>query len=182
MVWINRLFIFIVGIILTLTTGFGIAAFYPEPMFPQYPIKLSRPLVPESCYTKSESEISDSCKKILEEENKESEKFQMQQQEYNDKASVHTRTTIFLGVVVGALFATIGIFIIKTSPLLSHGFLLAGLLTMIFAKLVVMVASLGSSIKDVNQARNMGYMEFGILVAVSILVVTLGWFKLKEKK
>ena len=37
MKWINRLYIFFLGAILAITTGFGLAAFYPQPVAPQYP-------------------------------------------------------------------------------------------------------------------------------------------------
>ncbi len=181
MVWVNRLFIFIVGIILTLTTGFGIAVFYPEPIAPLYPAKLTRPSAVNNCYIGSVNENSAECRKILDEESKAVDEYQKQQEVYNDKSSVHTRTTIFLGVIVGAVFAAFGILILKNSSLIAHGFLLAGVLTMILTKLIVLIAAFGSNIKDVDLARDLGYMEFGVLVAVSIMIITLGWFKLGKE-
>ena len=84
MVWISRLYIAFVGIILTLTTGFGIAAFYPEPVRPPFPAKLQQPLAVESCYKTPEASKSPECLQLEEERNQASIEYDQKILEYDN--------------------------------------------------------------------------------------------------
>lgn len=187
MKWINRLYILFVGIILTTTVGFGIAAFYPEPQRPQYPLDYARVTVPTSCYATPESQNSAECQKIIAEQQMEQkgnieaeQEFQQKQQEFQNVNAGYTRTAIFLGISIGALFAIVGIGLIRLSPLIANGVILAGVLTAILTRFLIMLASLGSSATGTAGADTMGYVQFGILTLLSVAVLVVGFTTLSR--
>lgn len=178
MLWISRLYIFFVGIILTLTTGFGIAAFYPEPQFPYYAI--TRLPVAESCYKTPEATQSSECIKLLEQQEEENRKQQEEQQLFQNKSATHTRTTIFFGIAIGAIFTVAALGLIKSSKLVANGLILAGVLTAILTRFTVMLASFGADVTSTQGPSTLALAEFGILVAMSALVIFIGHKNLKE--
>lgn len=180
MVWISRLYIFFVGIILTLTTGFGIAAFYPEPQGPIYPVRLEKPLIAESCYSTPEQARTAECQKMIAERETENTEFQKKQDVYRNASAQHTRTTIFFGITIGTLFTLLGLAFIKNSSLIANGLLLAGVLTMVLTRFTVMIASFGSFATGTEGATNIGLIQFGILVILSILTAAIGYYRLRE--
>lgn len=188
MKWINRLYIFFVGIILTTTTGFGIAAFYPEPVRPQYPLDYSRVTVPQSCYETPQSQNTPECQKIIleqqgeQQENIDSQRnYEKEQMEFNNTNAGYTRTAIFLGISIGALFAIIGIGLIRFSPLVANGIILGGVLTAITTRLLISLASLGSGTTGTAGADSVGYIQFGILTLLSVAVLFVGFTTLHKK-
>lgn len=188
MKWIVRLYIFFVGIILTTTVGFGIAAFYPQPVRPEYPLDFARITVPQSCSLTPENQNTPECQEIILQQEKEQQKnIQVQQkynqeiEEFNNVNAGYTRTAIFLGISIGALFAIVGIGIIKFSPLVANGVILAGVLTAILTRFLIMLASLGSSITGTNSADTIGYVQVGILGLLSIAVIFVGFTTLQKK-
>lgn len=180
MVWINRLYIVFVGIILTLTTGFGIAAFYPEPLRPSYPVKLQRPLDVESCYKTPEAAKIPECIKLEEERQKESAKYEEELKMYDNENAAYTRTTIFFGITIGAIFTILSLTQIKSSKLIAHGLILAGVLTMLLTRFIAMLASFGSNTTGTVGANTIGIIQFGILVFLSLLVIFVGKRSLRE--
>lgn len=184
MKWINRLYIIFVGILLAMTTGFGVAAFYPQPVSPQYPVSRIRP-VPESCYKTPESQQSPECQKLIEGDSQERQQeqieFDQKQQEYSNKNAGYTRTAIFLGVLVGALYAIFGLYIIRTSPLVANGFLFGAVLTAILTRLLISLASLGSNVTGTTGANTLSYVEFFLLVVATIGVTMVGKKTLTEE-
>lgn len=187
MKWINRLYIFFLGIILTITTGFGVAAFYPQPTMPKY---LSSPIVktiPSSCNETPQGQASPECQAIIKKQEETLLNEEMKQQEYEAKSQEYqntnagyTRTAIFLGIAVGALFAILGIVFIKNSKLISTGLLLASVLTAVFTRLLINLASLGSSVSGTARADNLSYVEFGALLLLSVAVIVVGKIRLDE--
>lgn len=187
--WIVRLYIFFVGIILTTTVGFGIAAFYPQPVRPAYPMDFARVTIPQSCYATPENQNSPECQEIITNQEAEQKKNLDAQAEYNAKIEEfnnvnagYTRTAIFLGISIGALFAIIGIGLIKFSKLVANGVILAGVLTAILTRFLIMLASLGSSVTGTTGADSMGYIQVGILTLLSIAVIFVGFTTLKQKE
>lgn len=185
MKWINRLYIIFVGILLAMTTGFGLAAFYPEPIAPQYPISKIQP-VPESCYKTPESQKSEECQRLI---SQDSEQRQVEQQEfdvknraYMNKNTGYTRTAVFLGVIIGALFAIAGFMIIKASPLVANGFLWGALLTAVLTRVLISLASLGATTSGTDSANNLSYIEFFLLVIATVGVTVVGFKTLTSQK
>jgi len=187
MTWIHRLFIFFLGIILSVTTGFGISAFYPEPMGPTYPSMTNVKTLPISCDATPETRGTVECKKLIQEQELAQAKDDEKRQEYDALQSIYqqknadyTRTAIFFGIVIGALFAIIGLALIKTSKLIATGMLLGGLLTAILTRFLISLASLGSSVSSTGQADTMAYAEFIILFIFSIAVIGVGHKNLRD--
>lgn len=180
MAWINRLYILFIGIILVLTTGFGIAAFYPEPQRALYSAYLEKPFATESCYKTPESVTSPECKKLEQEREQKARESQEKEQKYQNERALHTRTTIFLGITIGAFFTLFGLYQVKKTKLLSHGFLLAGVLTMLLTKFTVTLASLGAGVVGTETANIISYAQFGILITLAISVILVGQKSLKE--
>ena len=99
--------------------------------------------------------------------------------EYRKVASGYTRNTIFLGVAIGSLFAMAGLFLIKSSRLVASGLLLAGVLTAIFTRILISLASIGVT-ELTQQATTLAFVEFGVMVLLSGGILVLG-FRLKEE-
>lgn len=174
MMWINRLYIFFIGIILTLTTGFGIAAFYPEPQAPIYPTSLQYPSLPESCLKTPEEIHSPECAKLQKQQEKDNQEFQEKQQKYQNESAAFTRTTIFFGISIGAIFTILSLTQMKKNKLIANGLILAGVLTMLLTRLTVSLASFGAEVTGTEAGNTLAYAEFGILVFLSALVIYVG--------
>lgn len=187
MKWIHRLYILFVGIILTTTTGFGIAAFYPQPISPRYPITKPQMIVPKSCYSTPQEAATPECQEIYAQLEsgqklsiKQQETYDTQMREFENKNAGYTRTAIFLGISIGALFAITGIGLIRLSPLIANGVILAGVLTAILTRFLIMLASLGSNVTGTTGADTLSYVEFGILTLLSIAVLFVGFTTLSK--
>lgn len=182
MKWISVLYTIFVGIILSITTGFGIAAFYPQPPRPEYPLeKVTYPVVPQSCYATPESKNTPECKGYFnqdeqsrKEQEKTTQKYEEELRVYNNKNAGYTRTAVFFGIAIGALFAVMGLSVIRKSRLVATGLLLAGVLTAILTRLLIGLASLGSSVTGTESANTIGYIEFFILLILSAAVILVG--------
>lgn len=187
MKWINRLYIFFLGIVLSITTGFGIAALYPQPIQPVYPSPAYNNIVPASCNATPQAQSSPDCQGILAKQQQMQAQDDLKRQQYDatlktymDKNAGYNRTAIFLGIVIGAVFAVLGIGLIKVSKLVANGLLLAGILTVILTRLLISLASLGTSTSGTSGADTLSYIEFSVLFLLSIVIIVVGLFSLKE--
>jgi hypothetical protein len=175
--WIKRLYIIFVGIILAMTTGFGVAAFYPERMQPTYPMVRT---TPESCYRTPDSQSSPECKKIADEDHQRQVEYQEKLVEYRNSNAGYTRTAVFLGVSIGAILVVLGIVLIKISSLVANGLMLGGVLTAVLTRFLVMLASLGSSVSTTAGPNQLAYIEFAVLVVLSMVITLVGLTTLKD--
>lgn len=182
-----RLYILFVGIILTTTTGFGIAAFYPQPVRPSYPITNPQVIIPKSCYATPQEAATPDCQRVYAQLEtgqqiniKQQQDFDLQSRAFENKNAGYTRTAVFLGIAIGALFAILGLGLIKLSQPVSNGIMLAGVLTAIITRIMIMLASFGSSVTGTTGADNLSYVEFGILVLLSLAVIILGFTTLRS--
>lgn len=187
MKWINRLYILFLGIVLSITTGFGVAAFYPQPKQPRYPASLKVNTVPQSCYATPQSQESSECQAILEKQRIQQELDVVTNQQYQDDVDVYenknagyTRTSVFLGIVIGAIVALFGITLVRISKLVATGLLLAGVLTAVLTRILIGLASLGASVSSTAGADKTGFIEFGILLVLSVIIVLVGLFSIKD--
>jgi hypothetical protein len=183
MKWINRLYIFFLGIILSITTGFGIAAFYPQPIRPMYPTTPYKDYqtIPTSCTATPQSAQTAECQQYYTqqeaqriENEKKQQKFDEETRVFENKNAGYTRTAVFLGIAVGAFFAILGLGMLKKSGILTTGLLLAGVLTAIFTRLLISIASLGASVNGTDGANTLGYIEFFVLLILSCAVIYVG--------
>ncbi len=187
MKWINRLYIFFLGIILTITTGFGVAAFYPQPEIPVYPNPTFTTPIPESCNSTPKAQVSPECQNLLDrqkanalqDEQKQAD-FNQKMEKYRNADAGYTRTAVFLGITIGAGFAILGIAFIKKSRLVATGLLLSGVLTAILTRLLINLASLGSAVNGTARADTLSFVEFAVLFFLSVIVILTGWFRLSD--
>lgn len=174
-----------VGILLVMTTGFGVAAFYPEPQSPRYPVTKTPPL-PESCYATPEAQKSQQCQEILtgnqEQDRKQQDEYQQKLDEYQNKNAGYTRTAVFLGILIGALYAMFGLFVIKVSPLVANGFMLGAVLTAILTRLLISLASFGSGTTGTEGVNTMSFIQFFLLVLVTVGVTVAGFRALPDEQ
>ncbi len=187
MKWINRLYIFFLGIILSITTGFGLAAFYPQPILPAYPTSLYSNTVPTSCNATPEAQASAECQSAFAKQRQTEAQDELRRQQYEEtmttyrnESAGYNRTAIFLGIVIGAIFAVLGIGLIKISKLVANGLLLAGILTALLTRLLINLASLGTTTSGTSGADSLAYIEFSVLFVLSVVVIIIGLFSLKE--
>jgi hypothetical protein len=181
MKWINRLYIIFLGIILSITTGFGIAAFYPQPLSPYSRIYTPQNVIPESCYRTPEERASAECQEEFRLQEELTKKEEAAFRVFDEKNAGYTRTAVFFGIVVGSLFAILGILIIKKSRLVANGLLFGAVLTAVLTRLLINIASLGSQTTGTNAPDNLAYVEFGVLLILSIAIVVVGLVNLKDE-
>lgn len=184
--WISRLYVLFLGVILSITTGFGIAAIYPQPVSPTFPTAINNNIVPQSCNSTPQSQSSADCQALIQKEQSaqqqaisREQEYQKQQQEYQNKNAGYTRTAIFFGIVVGATYALLGLVLIKKSKLVATGLLLGGLLTAILTRILISMASLGASVSGTSGPDMLSYAEFFVLFVLSIVVIFVGLSVLK---
>ncbi len=113
-----------IGILLALFVGFGIAAFYEEPKYPEPPISLR---YPSPLYLESkESTIASQPTKGQIEQEKQQKKFQKDIEVYNRNVSV-------IGLISAIIFLIISLLLVKNLLLISDGLLLGGVFTLLYS-------------------------------------------------
>ena len=187
MKWINRLYIFFVGIVLSITTGFGIAAFYTQPIQPTFTnpyLDVTAPNCASNPQTQNTSECQVAMAKqdaVRAQADEKQHAYDASLKTYEQKNALYNRTAIFLGIVVGAIFALIGISMIKVSKLVANGLMFAGILTAILTRPLISLASLGAEIEMTSGGKASSYLEFGVLLVLSVVVIFVGLNTLKEQ-
>lgn len=181
------LYTIFLAIMLSVTTGFGVAAFYPQPERPQNIPYLPKTIIPQSCYQTTQISQTPECQKLFDQDkvfiasDQETQKqYQVALEKYQNVNAGYNRTAVFFGVSIGAAFAIIGLLIIKKSRLVANGLILAGVLTAIATRFLVGFASLGASVTGTSGGGSMAFVEFGILAVLSVGVVMVGLYTLKD--
>lgn len=182
MKWVNRLYIIFLGIILSITTGFGVAAFYPQPLNPYSGTYTPKNLIPESCYRTPEERATPACQEGFRLQEKLAKKDEEAFRIYNNENASYTRTAIFFGIVIGALFAIAGIYSLKKSKIVANGLMFGAVLTAILTRLLINLASLGANTTGTNTPDRLAYVEFIILMILSIAIIFVGLTRLNDEK
>lgn len=179
MTWISRFFVLFLGIILCVTTGFGIAAFYPQPVRPEFP-STPAALAPVECSKTLDAQSSVECQNAFQKQEAAQRKYNDETIVFNNKNAGYTRTAIFFGIAVGSIFAVIGLGLIKKSQLVAKGLLLAAVLTAVLTRFLISLASLGTSVTGTQGADSIAYVEFAVLLILSVTIIFVGLSTLKE--
>jgi hypothetical protein len=188
MKWIGRFYVLFLGIILCVTTGFGIAAFYPQPVMPGYSSKnISSYSVPAVCNSTVQAQASPECQGAFRKQEQSSlenqaaqKKYEEEMRIYSNRSAGYTRTAIFFGIAGGAIFAVLGLGLIKKSQLAARGLLLASVLTAILTRFLIGLASLGASVSGTQGADSIAFIEFGVLTILSVAIIFVGTSTLRE--
>lgn len=169
------------GIILAVTVGFGIAVFYPQPTSPNYSSGYKE-AIPEICNKTPTEKSTVECQNAILKQEEVQKKYDEEFKIFQNKNARYTRTSVFFGIVMGALFVMIGLSFTKTSKIVANGFLLSGILTAIFTRMLISIASLGSQVSSTGKTDNISLIEFIVLLVLSVGVFLKGVFGLKEEK
>jgi hypothetical protein len=102
-----------VGVLLATFVGVGIAAFAPEPRFPEPPIGLrgpgSEPASPEA--------------------RRELDEFERSSRAYRAEAAAYSRNASIVAAVAAIIMLVLSLTVLRPFPIFSDGFLLGGILT-----------------------------------------------------
>lgn len=118
---IKYLYIVFIGILFAILVGVGIAAFYPQPKYPEYPIELNPTLPPkEGSSQAAQLEI----KRVAYE--KQSRDFQKISENYNRNVSI-------IAMAFAVLFVVLGLVLSNSLPIFPDGLLLGSVGTLIYS-------------------------------------------------
>ncbi|MBU4099347.1 hypothetical protein KJ980_06890 [Patescibacteria group bacterium] len=112
-----------IGILLALFVGFGIAAFYEEPKYPEPPISLrySSPVYPETKESTAASRLkADQIKQ---------DKLE---KDFQKKISVYNRNVSVIALTAAIIYLIVSLTLTKHLMLLSDGLLLGGVFTLLY--------------------------------------------------
>lgn len=112
-----------IGILLALFVGFGIAAFYEEPKYPEPPVSLKYPA------PYPETKDSSFSAQIIRDQIKQ-EKIQ---KEFDKKIQLYNRNVSVIGLVAAIIFLVISLLLVKNLLLISDGLLLGGVFTLLYS-------------------------------------------------
>lgn len=142
-----------IGVLFATLVGVGIAAFYPQPKYPEYPVRLSYPKEPT---LQTEPERQEQIK-LQEAYEKESKAFEKKNQEYSRNVSI-------IAIIFAIVALVVSLTLFKTLLLIADGLLLGGLLTLIY-----------SIIRGFETQDNM--FRFVVVAIGFIVAVTVGYLK-----
>jgi hypothetical protein len=112
-----------IGILLTLFVGFGIAAFYEEPKYPQPPVSISYPVaVPQAKDSSFSAQIT-----------RDQIKQEKAQQEFQKNIEIYNRNVSVIGLTAAIIFLAISLILAQKLLLISDGLLLGGVFTLLYS-------------------------------------------------
>ena len=117
------IYTFLIGIFMAVFVGVGVAAFYPEPKYPEQPLamKFSSPNV----YKTDDATGSAQWRAEMEKFDREEKKFQTESQVYSRNVSI-----VVIAIAIAIVVASLTVF--QKILIIADGLLLGGLLTLIY--------------------------------------------------
>lgn len=117
------IYTFLIGIFMAVFVGVGVAAFYPEPKYPEQPLamKFSSP----DAYKTDDATGSAQWRAEMEKFDKEEKQFQKESQIYSRNISI-----IAIAIAIAIVVASLTVF--QKILIIADGLLLGGLLTLIY--------------------------------------------------
>lgn len=149
------IYTFFIGILLTLFIGFGIAAFYEEPKYPEPSVRLRYPLT-EAEKTKESTQTA-----MLEKEQMELEK---REKAFQKDIAFYNRNVSTIALAAAIIYLVISLILAKRLLLISDGLLLGGVFTLIY--------SIGRGF-----GTNDNMFQFITVSAGLFIALILGYFK-----
>lgn len=108
-----------IGLLLAAFVGVGIAAFSPEPKFPDPPFLIEGPAL-------RDGELSPEAQRQREE-------YQRLTREFREQSAAYSRNVATIAAAAGILLLVISLTVLRTTPIFSDGFLLGGILTFLYS-------------------------------------------------
>lgn len=112
-----------IGILFATLVGVGIAAFYPEPKYPEYPARLSYAPKPVEQQTEQERQ----------EQLKQQEAYDNQVKEHQELSQTYNRNVSIIAIIFAIAALVVSLTLFKTLLLIADGLLFGGLLTLIYS-------------------------------------------------
>lgn len=145
-----------IGVLLAIFVGVGIAAFYPEPMFPETPLLLK-------LYKPPTEPVSDpTISAQLEEEQK---AFDQALKIYRAKSEIYNRNVSIISLIAAILVLIISLTLFRQLLIIADGLLLGGVITLLYSvarvfgsgddKLRFLIVSVGLVVSLI-----LGYLKF----------------------
>lgn len=149
------IYTFFIGILLALFIGFGIAAFYEEPKYPEPSVRLRYPLT-EAEKTKESTQTASF----------EREQIELEQREksYQKNIALYNRNVSTIALAAAIVYLMISLILAKRLMLISDGLLLGGVFTLIY--------SIGRGF-----GTNDSKFQFVTVSAGLLIALILGYFK-----
>lgn len=110
-----------IGILLTLFIGVGIAAFYPQPEPPEYPLSYGK-VYPEMNQGTPSAEFE-----------KEQRLYEEKSREYQEINEKYNKNVSMLALGFAILYLIVGLVLARKLAIISDGLLLGGVLTLIYS-------------------------------------------------
>jgi hypothetical protein len=132
------------------------------------------------CSKTLDAQNSPQCQNAFQKQEIATQKYEAEMRIFDNRNAGYTRTAIFFGITVGSIFAVIGLGLIKKSQLVAKGLLLAAVLTAVLTRFLISLASLGASVTGTQGADTVAYVEFAVLLILSIAIIFVGLSTLKE--
>ena len=111
-----------IGVLFATLVGVGIAAFYPQPKHPDYPIRLSYPKEP-ALQTETDRQT------LI----KEQEAYEKKSKEFQEKNQLYNRNVSIIAIVFAIAALVVSLTFLKTLLMIADGLLLGGLLTLLYS-------------------------------------------------
>jgi len=108
-----------IGLLLAAFVGVGIAAFYPEPKFPDSPYLFEGPPLRDG--------------ELTPEQRQQREDYQRQIREHRDQSAAYSRSVATISAAAAIVFLVVSLTVLRSIPLFSDGFLLGGILTFLYS-------------------------------------------------
>lgn len=112
---VKHVYVFFIGVLLATFIGVGVAAFYPGPQAPEYPI---------STTVSQKPECSASPEQI---------QFETEQRRYLQLNRIYSRNVSIITVSFSVIILVISLTLLAKLPIISDGLLLGGLFTQLYS-------------------------------------------------
>ena len=119
---LKLIYTFLIGIFLAVFIGVGIAAFYPEPKFPE------PPMVIKYCSSEMGSDLEQ-----FPELKTQLEEFDREEKVYQQKSQIYNRNVSIAALIASILIVVASLTLFRKILLIADGLLLGGVLTLIYS-------------------------------------------------
>jgi hypothetical protein len=119
---LKLIYVFLIGIFLAIFVGVGIAAFYPEPKYPEAP-----KTVRYGCTdVTKEGNVSVESKSQI-------DKFEQEEKDYREQSKIYSKNVSILALISSIIIVIASLTLFKKIFLIADGLLLGGVLTLLYS-------------------------------------------------
>jgi hypothetical protein len=151
--FIKYAYVIFIGVLLATFVGVGIAAFYPEPKYPETPylLKYPRPVM-ETPATQSAEEV------------KQQKEYERLSQEHQVKSKEYHKIVSMIALTAAVLILVLSLTVVKRFQVIADGMILGGVLTLCY-----------SIIRGFNAQDDI--FRFLVVTVGLVIAISLGYLK-----